>query len=104
MNIYKLSTKELKSKKKDFYKTAYGKRVVWIYFVIPFVGMLITVELTIQTLLLYFLLECDCFKPFFMMGLIIPLVIVATFTLISYVLAYKSYYKEFKEYLLSLKK
>ncbi len=104
MNIYKLSAKELKTKKRDFYQTAYGKRVVCIYFVVPFISMLITVELAIQLVLSSFLLDFDCFRPLFLMGLIIPLVLSTTFTLIAYVLAYRAYYQELKEYLLSLKK
>ena len=103
MNIYKLSEKEFRENKKSFYQTPYGKRIVCIYFVIPFVGMLITVELLIQTIICYsFIYQNGC-MPFIMAWLIVPLIFFSIITLLSYVLAYKAYYREFKEYVLSLK-
>lgn len=103
MNIYKLSKKEFNEKKKEFYKTYYGKKIVCTYFVIPFIGMLITVELFIQTVMCYFLLDHNWCRPFFLSWLTIPLFISAILTLVAYVLAYKTYFAELKEYILSLK-
>lgn len=103
MNIYKLSEKEFREKKKAFYQTPYGKRIVCTYFIIPFIGMLITIELLIQTIICYAFIDSSGCMPFFMSCLIVPLIFSAILTLLSYVLANKAYYHEFKEYILSLK-
>ena len=87
MTVYDLSNKELKQEFRNFGHTTFGKVVFCLSYIIPFISMIVSIELFVISNLY------NCF------GYCKPVLVIALVSMfVSFVLGSRYFYKEFRKY------
>lgn len=87
MTVYDLSNKELKQEFRKFGHTTFGKVVFCLSYIIPFISMIVSIELFVIANLY------NCF------GYCKPVLVIALVSMfVSFVLGSRYFYKEFRKY------
>lgn len=88
MTVYDLNNKELRKEFRKFGATTFGKVVFCLAYSIPFLSLIVSVEIFILSKL-----YCNyawCYKPTFVIALVV--------TFVSFILGSRYFYKEFRKF------
>lgn len=88
MTVYDLNNKELKKEFRKFGATTFGKVVFCLAYAIPFLSLIVSVEMFVLSKI-----HCNydwCYKPAFVIALVV--------TFVSFIHGSRYFYKEFRKF------